>query len=73
MLLHFLHDAKGGGVGESIARAIPVDHDAIDAAADHVTDLAMNLCRILRVVADSHVAWVAKPGHQVRIDLGIGA
>jgi hypothetical protein len=73
VLFHFLHDSQCGGIGESIARAIPVDHDAIDAAADHVTDLAMDLCRILRVVADSHVAWVTKPGHQVRIDFGIGA
>jgi len=73
MLLHFLHNAKCGGVGEWIARAIPVDDDAIDAAADHVSDLAVNLRWVLRVVADSHVSWVAKPGHQVRIDFGIGA
>src|SRR5207247_8241138 len=29
----------------------------------------MDLRRILRVVTHSHMAWIAKPGHEVGVDL----
>ena len=44
-----------------IALAVPIDDYAIDAAADHVVDLTLHLCRIRLAVAVVHVARLAEP------------
>ena len=51
-----------------IVGTVPVDYDAVDAAAHHVCDLALHLIRVGRAVADIHVLRPAKPKKQVRID-----
>jgi hypothetical protein len=55
------------------ARPIPIDHDAIDAPADHVADLPFDLGRVGGTVADVHVIGSAEPEHQVGIDPGRSA
>ena len=46
---------------DAVVRAVPVDDHAIDSPADHVGDLAVNLGRIRRTVADIHVAGASEP------------
>ena len=58
------------GVVLVVVRAVPVDDHAVDAAADHVGDLAVNLCGVGGAVADVHVVRPAKPHHHMGIDLG---
>jgi hypothetical protein len=73
MLFDFCHHRQRGLIGECVSESVPVDDHTVNAAADHVRDLPVNLRRILRVVTDIHVAWVAKPGHQVRVYLAARA
>jgi hypothetical protein len=40
---------------DAVVRTVPIDDDAIDAAADHIGDLAMDLGGIGGVVAHIHV------------------
>ena len=51
-----------------VVGTVPVDDHAVDAAADHVINLALDLRGIGGVVADVHVRRVAKPQEQVSID-----
>lgn len=53
-----------------ITRPVPVDDHAVNASAHHVIDLALHLIRVDRAVADVHVARLAEPYHQVRVDPG---
>ena len=73
MLFDFRHYRQRGLIGEGISKPVPVDDHTIDAAADHVRDLTVNLRRILGVVADVHMTWIAKPGHQMRYHLAARA
>ena len=52
------------------ARTVPVDDHAVDAAADHVVDLAFHLAGVGRAVTDVHVVRASEPDHQVSVDLG---
>jgi hypothetical protein len=61
------------GLIRCAARPIPIDHDAIDAPADHVADLPLDLGGVGGAVADVHVIGSAEPEHQVGIDPGRGA
>ena len=70
MLFGFSHHRQSSLVAESVSRSVPVDDHTIDAPADHVRDLTMDLRRILRAVAHIHVAGIAKPGHQMSVYLG---
>ena len=54
-----------GGVG-----AVPVNHDAVNAAAGHILNLAFDLVAVGRTVSDVHVLGVAEPQHQMGVDLG---
>jgi len=72
MGLRFCHDEPRGLI-DAVARAIPIDHHAIDAAADHICNLAMNLCGVRRAVAHVHVVRLSKPEQQVSVDLRIRA
>ena len=71
MLLDFRHYRQRSLIGESVAKSIPVNDHPVDAAADHVRDLTMDLCWILRAVTDAHMARIAEPGHQMRVYLGV--
>jgi hypothetical protein len=71
MLLDFRHYRQRGLIGESVAKSVPVNDHTVDAAVDHVRDLTMDLRWILRAVTDAHMARIAKPGHQMRVYLGI--
>lgn len=62
-----------GGLVDAIVRTIPVDDHSVDAAADHVRDLTVNLAGIGGTVSDIHVVTAAKPQKQVSINLGAGA
>jgi hypothetical protein len=73
MLFDFRHYRQRGFVGECISESIPVDDHTINAAADHVRDLTVNLRWILRVVTHIHMTWIAKPGHQMRYDFAARA
>lgn len=53
-----------------IVRSVPVDDHAINAAADHVVDLAVDLVRVGRTVAHVHMIRLSEPDHQVGVDLG---
>lgn len=55
---------------DAIVRAVPIDNYAINAAADHVGDLAMDLVRIRRTIAHIHVVRAAEPQQQMGINLG---
>jgi len=51
-----------------VVGTVPVDDHAINAAADHVINLTLDLRGIGGVVADIHVRRIAKPQEQVSID-----
>ena len=70
MLFDFCHYRQRSLIGERVPKSIPVDDHALNTAADHVGNLTVNLRRILGVVTDTHMAWIAKPGHQMRVHLG---
>lgn len=63
------HHLESSLVGKA-ARPVPVDDDAIDAAADHIGDLAVYLRGIGRVVTHVHVVRAAEPYHHVSVDFG---
>ena len=69
MTLRFCHH-KFGGVVFAVVRTVPVNDHAVDAAADHVGDLLMNLPGIRGVVANVHVVRPTEPHHHMCIDLG---
>jgi len=73
MLFGFRHDRQRSLVAEGISKSVPVDDHAINATADHVRNLTMDLRRVLRVVSHTHVPRIAKPGHQMRVDFGVRA
>lgn len=58
---------------DAVSRTIPVDDHAIDAAADHICDLIVNLGSVDGVVADIHVVRAAEPQHEVGVDFCIRA
>jgi hypothetical protein len=55
---------------DGIVWAVPIDNHAINAAADHVGDLVMDLVGIRRTIAHIHVVRAAEPQQQMGIDLG---
>lgn len=55
---------------DRVTRTVPVDDYAINASADHVRDLAVNLGRIGGTIADVDVPGAAPPEQQVRVNLG---
>ena len=55
---------------DAVVRAIPVDDHPINSTADHVGDLAMNLFRVCRTVADIHMVRTTEPQQQMGINLG---
>jgi hypothetical protein len=64
-LFHYL---KGSEItGRSLP--IPVNDDAINAAADHVLNLPRDLLGTGGVVSDIHMTGSTKPAHEVRINL----
>ena len=71
MLFGLRHYRQRGFIAEGISKSVPIDDHTINAAADHVRDLTMDLRWILRVISHIHVARIAKPGHQMRVDLRI--
>ncbi len=58
-----------GRLVDRIVRPIPVDDHAIDPAAHHIVNLALNLHWIRFAVANIHVARLAEPEDHVRINL----
>lgn len=62
-----------GRLVNTVVGPIPINDDALNAAADHVGNLPMHLRRVVRAVADVHMVRSAKPQKQVSIDLGIRA
>ena len=70
--LRLCHDQLCHGILK-IPRAIPVHDHTVDSAADHVLDLAMDLCGIVGLVADVHRARSTKPKHEMGVDLRGGA
>lgn len=72
MSFRFGHDQLCGLIN-TVVRTVPIDHDAVNAPADHVDDLIVNLCRIGRTVADVHVIRSPEPQEQMSIDLCIRA
>jgi len=69
MILGFGHDELRGLV-DGVTGAVPIDDHASDAAADHVRNLALDLRGIGRAIADIDVVTLAKPEHQVGVNLG---
>lgn len=68
MRLCFCHH-KFCGLIDAVVRAIPIDDDAIDSAADHVRDLIVDLACVGGTVAHIHVVRSSEPQKQVRINL----
>ena len=54
---------------DEIVWSVPVDNHSINAAADHVINLVLDLRRISGTIADIHMAGLPKPEQQVGIDL----
>lgn len=69
MTLRFCH-YEFGGVVFAVVRTVPVNDHAVDAAADHIGDLLMNLSGVRGVVANAHVVRSSEPHHHVRINFG---
>lgn len=67
--LGFIHDHFRGLV-DGITRAVPVQNDAVNSAADHVLNLFLDLDGIGGVVAHIHVVRLPEPQHHVSEDLG---
>ncbi len=64
------HDLESSEItGGSVP--VPVNDDAINAAADHVLNLPCDLLGTGGVITYIHVAGSAEPAHQVRINLGM--
>src|SRR5260370_4886549 len=72
MGLGFLLHQNGGGAEDVHIEAKPVDDRAVDAAADHVLYLAVDLSRIVGTIAHIYVVRPAKPGEEARKHLGVG-
>ena len=68
MAFSFCHDRLRRLV-DGIVWSVPVDDHSINAAADHVVNLALDLRGISGVITDIHVAGLPKPEHQMRVDL----
>ncbi len=68
MSFRLCHDQFGCLV-DAVVRAVPIDNHAIDAAADHVHNLAMNLSRVCGTIADIHVVGLTKPKHEMGVNL----
>jgi hypothetical protein len=66
--LSFCHD-KFRGLIDVVVRAIPIDDNAIDSAADHVRDLIVDLACVGGTVAYVYVIRSSEPQKQVRINL----
>ena len=60
MLFRLRHHQLRGLV-DAVVRTIPVDHHAIDPAADHICDLVVNLGRARRAISHIHVVRAAEP------------
>lgn len=60
------------GLVDGIARPIPVDNHAIDAAAHHVINLTLDLRRVRLTVTNVHVVRLTEPKNHVSINLGRG-
>lgn len=58
---------------DSVVGTVPIDDYAIDAAADHVINLALYLGRIGGTIADIHVVGLSEPEEQVSVNLGRGS
>ena len=61
------------GVIDGVSRAIPVDDHAVDTAADHVRNLAMDLIGVGGTIANIHVVQSSEPQQQMRINLRLRA
>jgi len=70
MLFDFRHYRQRSLIAERVPKSVPVDDHTVNTAADHVRNLTVDLRGILGVVTDTHMARIAKPGHQMRIHLG---
>ncbi len=55
---------------DGISGTVPIDYDAVDAPADHVVYLIIDLSCVVGIVADVHMVRAAEPKHKVRVDLG---
>jgi hypothetical protein len=53
-----------------VAGAIPIDNDAINAAADHIVDLTRDLIGVGGAVAHVHMVRLAEPEEQMGVYLG---
>ena len=51
----------------------PVDDCAIEATADHIHYLFMDLCGSVGGVADNHVVAKSEPGQEIGVHPGAGA
>ena len=60
VLLSFGHDELRSLI-HCIVWPIPVNDDAVNAAADHVGNLALDLCRVSGTVSDIHVVRLTEP------------
>lgn len=56
---------------DAVVWPIPIDDHSINTSADHVCDLAVNLSRVRRVIADVHMIRPAEPQQQVSVNLGV--
>ncbi len=72
MLLGLLHDQLCGLI-HGITWPVPIDDHAVDTAAHHVVNLASDLIRVGRAVADVHMVRLPEPHHQMGVDLGARA
>jgi hypothetical protein len=68
MGFRFRHDQLCGLIN-GIVGAIPVNDYAVDAAANHVLDLEVDLRRVGRTVSHIHVVRLSEPKQQMRINL----
>lgn len=69
MSFRFVHHQPGGLITVAI-RAVPIHYDAINAAADHVLQLAPDLCAVVRTIAHVHMVLTAKPQHEMSVQFG---
>jgi hypothetical protein len=58
---------------DAIARPVPIDNRAIDATADHVINLTLDLRRVRLAVTNIHVVRLTEPENHVSVNLGRGS
>jgi hypothetical protein len=66
MIFRLSHNQSSGLI-DSVIRTVPINDHSVDPSADHVLDLAFDLCGVGRTIPNIHVIGLSEPKKQVRV------